>query len=76
MPLDKTSSVLPLTVEINGQAVDLVGQFTFFGSIIASNSTLDAEISARSTKANSDFGRLLRVVFLKPQVSRQTKARI
>ena len=76
MPIEKTASASPLTVVINGQAVDVVRQFTYLGSIISSNGTLDAEISARSAKANSVFGRLLRAVFHKPQISRLTKARI
>jgi hypothetical protein len=76
MPIDKTSSVPSLTVELYGQAVDLIRQLKFLGSIIFSNGLLDVKISARSTKLNSVFGRLLRAVFLKPQISRQTKARI
>jgi hypothetical protein len=63
MPIEKTASTSPLTVAINGQAVDLVRQFTYLGSIISSNGTIDAEISARSAKANSVFGLLLRAVF-------------
>lgn len=66
MPIDKTSSVPSLTVELKGQAVDLIRQLKFLGSIIFSNGLLDVKISARSTKLNSVFGRLLRGVFLKP----------
>jgi len=70
MPIDKTASMSFLTVELNGQAVDLIRQFTYFGLIIFSNGILDAEISDRLTKLNSVSGRLLRAVFPKPQISR------
>ena len=73
MPIEKTSLS---TVEINGQAVDVVKQFTYLGSTISSSGTIDAEISARSAQASSVFGQLLRAVFHKPQISRHTKARI
>ena len=76
MSIEKTASAPLSTVEINGQAVDVVRQFTYLGSIVSSSGTLDAEISARSAKASSVFGRLLGAVFHKPQISRHTKARI
>ncbi|XP_065565831.1 uncharacterized protein LOC136030691 [Artemia franciscana] len=76
MPMEKTASAPPSTVEINGQAVDVVRQFTYLGSIISSSGTLDAEILARSAKPSFVFGPLLRAVFHKLQISRHTKARI
>ncbi|XP_065583243.1 uncharacterized protein LOC136042233 [Artemia franciscana] len=76
MPIEKTASVPLSTFVINGQAVDVVRQFIYLGSIISSSGTLDAEISTRSTKASSVFGRLLGAVFHKPKISRHTKARI
>jgi len=76
MPIEKTASGPLSTVEINDQAVDVVKQFTYLGSIISSSGTLDAEISARSAKASYVFGRLLRAVFHKPQIHCNTKARI
>ena len=53
-----------------------VKQFTYLGSIVCSNRNLDAEISARVAKANAIFGRLLRPIFHKPQISRLAKASI
>ena len=76
MPIGNTASAPLSTVEINGQAVDVVRKFTYLGSIISSSGTLDAKISARSAKACSVFGRLLRAVFHKPQISRHTKDQI
>ena len=76
MPVEKTPSNPLSSVEICGQTVEVVKQFTYLGSIVCSNGSLDAEISARAAKANSVFGRLLKTVFHKPQISRLTKARI
>ena len=74
MATDKIAPAPVSTVEINGQAV--VMHFTYLRSIISSSGTLDAEISARSAKASSGFRWLLREVFQKSQISRNTKARI
>ena len=76
LPVDKTPCSPLTTIEVCGQDVEIVKQFTYLGSIVCSNGNLDAEISARVAKANAVFGRLLRTIFHKPQISRLTKARI
>ena len=75
MPIENTVSAPLSTVEINGQACEVVRQFTYLGSIISSSGILDGEISARSARVSSVFGQLLRAVIHKPQISRHTKAR-
>ena len=76
LPVDKTPCSPLTTIEVCGQDVEIVKQFTYLGSIVCSNGNLDAEISARVAKANAVFGRLLRTIFHKPQISHLTKARI
>ena len=76
LPVDKTPCS-PLTdIEVYGQDVEIVKQFTYLGSIVCSNGNLDAEVLGRMAKANAVFGWLLRAIFHKRQISRLTKARI
>jgi len=76
LPVDKTPCNPLTSIEVYGQNVETVKQFTCLGLIVCSNRNIDAEISAGLTKAYAVLGRLLRTVFHKPQINRLTKARI
>lgn len=61
---------------INDTTLDRVNKFTYLGSTMTSNATLDQEISVRLGKAASTFGRLSKRVWNNKQLSICTKVRV
>ena len=60
-------------VQIDGTKLNSVSKFPYLGSIMASNSTLDDEISTRIAKASASFGSLLKRLWLNRDIRLDTK---
>ncbi|XP_063595337.1 uncharacterized protein LOC134772300 [Penaeus indicus] len=63
----------PPTITINDYELDAVHQFTYLGSTIADNLSLDAEIDERIGKAAITLGRLTTRVWTNPKLTSNTK---
>lgn len=45
-------------ITVNGQRLNAVDRFTYIGSKLAQNVTIDDEVNVRTARASSTFGRL------------------
>ena len=45
-------------ITVNGEKLNVVNKFTYLGSTLAQNATIDEEVTTRIAKASSTFGRL------------------
>ena len=45
-------------ITVNGQRVNAVNRFTYLGSTMSQNATIDDEVNVRIAKASATFGRL------------------
>jgi hypothetical protein len=61
---------------VNGTELEDVEDFTYLGSTLSKNTTLDKEISTRIGKASTVFGRLTKRVWKNRHLSIRTKVRI
>jgi hypothetical protein len=66
----------PHTFNIQDTTLENVDKFTYLGSSMNANTTLDTEISARLGKAASTFGRLTKRVWKNKHLSINTKVRV
>ena len=64
---------IPPVITIDDYELDAVCQFTFLGSTITDNLSLDAEINTRIGKAYSTLARLTARVWTSPKLSVKTK---
>ena len=71
-PAAKTSRVEP-RIAINGSVLKVVNQFTYLGSILTDDCTLDREIEARIRKASVAYGRLRDRVWQEHDIRLETK---
>jgi sorting nexin-29 len=61
---------------VSGHTVEVVKSFTYLGSVITENGSVETEVQSRIGKAASIMARLCRSVWSKPNISRKTKMRI
>ena len=61
------------TITINGYQLEVVHQFTYLGSTITDNLSMDAEINKRIGKASTTLGRLTTRVWENPKLTITTK---
>ena len=63
----------PPVITIDNYKLDVVRQFTYLGSTISENLSLDAEINRRIGKAATSLGRLTTLVWKNPKLTVTTK---
>ena len=63
-------------ITINGQTLKAVDKFTYLGSTLSRNVTIDDEIDARLAKASAAFGRLQKNVWGRKGITLQTKIKV
>ena len=61
---------------INGQKLNAVDKFTYLGSTLSRQVTIDDEVSARLSKASAAFGRLRKNVWDRQGITRPTKIKV
>ena len=66
----------PPCILIDGQQLKNVDEFTYLGSCVSSNTSLDREITSRIAKASRAFGRLNARVWLNRALSVETKVSV
>jgi hypothetical protein len=71
-PAAKNNRVEP-KIEINGCKLSVVNQFTYLGSIMSDDCTIDREIEARIKKASASYGRLTERVWKNSAIQLKTK---
>ena len=64
------------SITIGDHTLEVVDKFTYLGSTIASNLSLDAELDARIGKASSAMARLAKRVWDNPMLTTNTKMRV
>lgn len=65
--------VTPPVITIDNYELEVVHQFTYLGSTISDNLSLDAEINKRIGKAATTLGQLTTRVWVNPKLTTQTK---
>ena len=63
----------PLVITINNYELEVLQQFTYLGSTISDNLSLDVEINKSIRKAATTLGRLTSRVWEKPKLTTPTK---
>ena len=66
----------PPVITIDGKPLNAVKNFTYLGSIVSSNASMDAEITARIAKATSAFGRLVKRLWTNRGIRLDTKLNV
>ena len=61
---------------VNGQMLQAVESFTYLGSTLSHNATIDREITNRISKASSSFGRLRKTVWERRGIKLATKLKV
>ena len=61
---------------INGQKINAVNRFTYLGSTLSQDATIDHEVNLRISKASSTFGRLYDSVWNRRGIRNQTKIKV
>ena len=62
-------------ITVNGQRLNAVNRFTYLGSALSQNATID-EVNVRIAKASATFGRLHANVWNRRGISLQTKLKV
>ena len=73
--LTQNATCLP-TITIDGHILDLVQNFTYLGSCVTDNLSLDTEINRRMGKAAATMARLNNRVWLNTRLTTSTKTRV
>ncbi|XP_076036009.1 uncharacterized protein LOC143021970 [Oratosquilla oratoria] len=63
-------------IQLNGQTLQAVENFTYLGSTLSRSANIDAEVNNRSSKASSAFGRLRKNVWETREISLVTKLKV
>ncbi|XP_070207983.1 uncharacterized protein [Littorina saxatilis] len=63
-------------ITVNGQRLNTVNRFTYLGSTLSQNVTIDDEVNVRIARASSTFGRLYPNVWNRRGISTQTKLKV
>ncbi|XP_076035371.1 uncharacterized protein LOC143021649 [Oratosquilla oratoria] len=63
-------------IQVNGQTLQAVDTFTYLGSTLSRNATIDADINYRISKASSAFGRLRKNVLERHGISLEKKLKV
>ena len=63
-------------ITVNGQRLSAVNRFTYLGSTLSQNVTIDEEVNARIARASVTFGRLHANVWNRRGISLQTKLKV
>ena len=72
----KSSRYSKPRIRIDGKYVKAVDSFTYLGSIVSRNGSMDSEISARIAKANSAFNKLNERLWKKSGIRLDTKIQV
>ena len=64
------------SIEVKGQKLKNVEDFTYLGSTLSGSANIDAEVNNRIAKASSAFGRLKKTVWERRGISQQTKVKV
>ena len=70
------SSAITTPMNIDGELVEFVPSFTYLGSIISADGSIEAEITSRIGKAAGAMKRLYNALWKRRCISRQTKPRM
>lgn len=70
------NATCPAKVSIDGQILELVQNFTYLGSCVTDNLSLDTEINRRMGKAAATMARLNNRVWLNPRLTTSTKTKV
>ena len=70
------SSATTIPMNIDGELVEFVPSFTYLGSIVPADGSIEAEITSRIGKAAGAMKRLSNALWKRRCISRQTKIRI
>ena len=63
-------------ITVNGQRLSAVNRFTYLGSTLSQNVTIDDEVNVRIARASATFGRLHANVWNRRGISLQTKLKV
>ncbi|KAK7111076.1 hypothetical protein V1264_014854 [Littorina saxatilis] len=63
-------------ITVNGQRLNTVNRFTYLGSTLSQNVTIDDEVNVRIARASSTFGRLYPNVWNRRGITTQTKLKV
>ena len=63
-------------ITVNGQRLSAVNRFTYLGSTLSQNATIDDEVNVRTARASVIFGRLHANVWNRRGISIQTKLKV
>ena len=63
-------------IQVNGQTLQAVETFTYLGSTLSCNATIDAVINNRISKASTAFGRLRKNVWERRGIGITTKLKV
>ena len=64
------------TITVNGQRLSAVNRFTYLGSTLSQNVTIDDEVNVKIARANATFSRLHANVWNRRDISLQTKLKV
>ena len=63
-------------IRLKGNALEIVDKFTYFGSVLSKNVTIDDEVKNRLANANATFGRLSKNVWDQEGLSAHTRLKV
>lgn len=66
----------PPSILIDGQPLEVVDNFTYLGSTVTSNASLDAELNTRIARATATMARLTKRAWSNPKLTTNTKIRV
>ena len=75
MPARGLPNIVPV-VTVGNETLQAVGQFTYLGSTVSSDCSLDAEITSRVSKASAAFGALYSRLGNIAGVGKETKLKV
>ena len=63
-------------IQVNGESLKVVDRFTYLGSTLSQNTTIDNEVNTRIARASAAFGRLQSTVWKRRGIGLQTKLNV